>query len=335
MLGSFAGGRRAHAGAIALAAILVARGCALPSPEEPAIPEDASDGAPASAAPPATTETVLAPPVTPVTAASAGAGPRSIARDAFVDALAAARCESVAHCCAEAGKKHDPAACASHFHGRDKWELLAKGAKAYEPGLAARCIAKLRARAASSCDVEPLGIEACARVLGGTAPKGAACETGLDCAFDPAGTAFCEKSGSTGGRCMTLVPGKAGAPCITESSVPKGDEASQCGTDPALRCDEATTTCAPRTKDGDACRVNDECFEGSRCTGRCTPTLGRTCKKATDCAGGQRCDAGTCRRGEPAGDACAVATDCARPAICDAETKKCVTPDAAHFCAAP
>jgi hypothetical protein len=317
----------------AFGAIAVASGCAGTPPEDSASP-DSSTATTTESSTTATPLSSAAPSSSSSSSAKSGSS-RSVARDQFVAELAKAECESVTHCCTDAGAKHDALACEAHFHGREKWQLQIDSAKAYDPAVAAQCIDDIRSRSASACDLNVAEISSCGKMLGGTQPKGGPCETVFDCAFDPAGTTFCAKSDKGQGTCMLEVPGKAGAECVTPAYLPKNNLASQCSTDPTLRCDDKTHTCVSKVKDGEACKQNDDCNVASRCSGKCTPTLGVQCKRTVDCAANQHCSQGVCSASGKPGEACESNTDCFAPAMCNMATKKCSSPDAARFCTAP
>jgi len=155
----------------------------------------------------------------------------------------------------------------------------------FHPELGAACLEDLQT-VALCVDGVPAS---CAGVIEGLLPRGADCQSVVECAYQPQGTDTCPyKNGET--RC--IAPVGAGEPCGSKAT-------GICLESSGLRCNDETGVCEPLLAAGTACEYREECASGLTCVGgvcgvggiaRDPCTYQDDCADGLFCSGGNRCN---------------------------------------------
>lgn len=233
----------------------------------------------------------------------AGTAPAPLARADYEPAFAQLSCEGFADCCESLGVPVDVASCESQVTQilKDINAMFAK-TTTYDAAAAAEC---LQASAGFlRCGHRQIGVaspEACQRIFVGHAKPGDACKLDTDCQAVKTGSVICSYDSSSGanesGTCTVEMPGQLGEPCLRSCL-------------DGLLCD-GTQHCAVPVPIGSACLYTDACEGGGYCVqSRCHELLadGEACRVNETCQNGSCVDrvcvpfaptAERCRSGQP------------------------------------
>ena len=211
----------------------------------------------------------------------------------YPDAFAEAWCGAIAPCCEQGGAAYDPAQCRAKASEAARATLAVRlgPSTAFDEGLAASCLRRLRLRLAQ-CRIEDAS-SACQLIFTGSAPLGAPCVNGSACS-----SGYCALGEALSGVCSEAreeAPrhGQQGDACVGSCGVPGSFECPDSGlpsaTGPATYCYAA---------EGLYCAFDPDAIESLTC--QPYAALGASCELAT-CTPGAFCDQGSCAAQQDSG----------------------------------
>ena len=280
----------------------------------------------------------------------------TVAREDFVEAWAAAVCESLRGCCQAMSAPYDAQGCKDLMIGGlgEDLAVAVNSSKAeYDSAQAATCIAQGKEFAAGCGATTVSAPAACDKVFQGTVPAGGACTASEECAAPAGGTAHCEMTDEFTGVCMAEARGALGDPCSSTCSSGEGggfcsgfagpaappapgapnstsSASATCHQEDGLYCNAETMLCEASLSIGSPCTDALECATGAACLqGVCGPPSGLDgpCDWDMDCGDGLYCEVmdagGSCRALLGVGEPCMGSDSCAQ-GICDPRHDTCI-----------
>ena len=251
-------------------------------------------------------------------ATDGGDGPSGGTGDtvALWDALAAAFCEMLDGCCAQAGLARPVGEdCIAEYKRQNELaDSIADGSIVLESTGFQACIDAFRVHA-SMCTPSREIFEPCVGVISGTVPPGGPCRNASECVDAPAGhgkVCFKQRVGDVDpdvGVCQHVSFGAAGDPCswscggesdCAVTYYTDAESVTPCAASDGLYCDYRTG-CQPLLTEGQACSSSDECGDGLVCSNdTCQRELGEgdTCTiDEQRCGSGLYCsESGRCEQ---------------------------------------
>lgn len=258
--------------------------------------------------------------------------------EGFCEGWVADQCEVLAGCCKN-GAKYDLGQCVVDLSAQCQQvtavEFVHAGYVEFHPGEASTCLGTI-----DSCDQADASAEeaferqiACANMLTGFRPQGAACEDDVQCESNgDFGTCWQGLSGNQGVCAATIVSSDGACGFSVETN-----ELTTCGVEQF--CDTSEFIPDPNATPA---------VQGFEFKGKCKPFLGAggSCADATGthpCKEGLYCDlaggVGTCAAQKGEGEACSgMSNECKSPLVCDSVNGQnlCAKSDASGpFCFIP
>jgi hypothetical protein len=239
--------------------------------------------------------------------------------DAFADAYAHAWCDGLASCCHFWPFHADVCLDSARLRARQGVALGAAPEFAspfFNAAARDTCLAQIQ-KIVASCPATTFQHDAapqCASVFTkGSAPLGASCQSGDDCAPTPDQPPLCAD-----GKCaMVAMNLPAGASCAGPFA--------KCASD--LACGTVDYTCGPKIALGKRCSYDSDCVDGAYCDGVCTliGNDGDRCAGITSCHATSSCIGGVCQPLAQTGSSCTSSSACLLGDYCSPQTKVCTT----------
>jgi len=267
----------------------------------------------------------------------------TVEREDYARQLAAWLCDDLAACCEGTGEAPDRDACIATKQQATLSRLAReeqKSGRAFDPEMAATCVAKL-AETPASCGAERR-VSECFRTYDGLLELGESCEYKTQCRDSLTGDVAC-----VDGICTARLA--AGEACVD-----RPEDRGRCDVcRPDARCRASATGetyCyayeRPRGVAGDPCAseftppadptqvtVRAECLfeDGLYCAGdgRCAAfaRIGEACSRSFECTRDARCEGGTCVAGRSVGEVCRSSFhDCGAGTYCHFTEFVCTDP---------